>query len=307
MNQITDVTRQAIADETSIAKLWYHGKIDEPDFLARLFDLQHLPSRDPRYDNAYDDIHKHVVMNSDWGESWYLTDSRINLLFTKDEVYQKFLARTVHPSTRTNEEEIIMLIDIYNKYLSADGFKMIQTGDISGKPVYEVKPIAAGTGIAVANKQQIKKYLDTPYVNSKITIMHDAVDKDSELAIGTAKELLETTCKSILKQKGVAFDKDWSLPVLVKNTYKLFDFKPKNAESPEKAERAILTILSGMNNIIQGVAELRNSYGTGHGKDADFKGLEAKYAHLLVGVVSEFVILLLTTNGEHAELVESEF
>jgi hypothetical protein len=62
-----------------------------------------------------------------------------------------------------------------------------------------------------------------------------------------------------------------------------------------------------MNNIIQGVAELRNSYGTGHGKDADFKGLEAKYARLLVGVVSEFVILLLTTNGEHAELVESDF
>jgi hypothetical protein len=55
MNQITDVTRQAIADETSVARLWYPGKIEEPDFLTQLFDLQHLPSRDPRYYNVYDD------------------------------------------------------------------------------------------------------------------------------------------------------------------------------------------------------------------------------------------------------------
>jgi hypothetical protein len=52
------------------------------------------------------------------------------------------------------------------------------------------------------------------------------------------------------------------------------------------------------------VTELRNAYGTGHGKDADFKGLETKYAKLLVGVVSEIVIIFLATNGETAELVE---
>jgi hypothetical protein len=46
--------------------------------------------------------------------------------------------------------------------------------------------------------------------------MHDVIEKNSELAIGTAKELLETTCKSILKQKGLLFLMDWSLPILTK-------------------------------------------------------------------------------------------
>ena len=36
----------------------------------------------------------------------------------------------------------------------------------------------------------------------------------------------------------------------------------------------------------------------GMGKDADFKGLESKYAQLFVGVVSEIAIIYLATNGE---------
>jgi hypothetical protein len=304
MNKITDVTRQAMADEMSINKLWYHGRLEEPDFWARIFNLQNMPSRDSRYSNAYEDINKHMVMNTDWHENWYLNDPRFNLLFCDDDIYRKFLAQTIHPSVRTNENEIAGLIEIYDKHLAGDEFNVVRTGDISGKPIFEIQPIGAGAHLASTNKAHIKKYLNTKYVDAKIMTMHDALNKDSELAIGTAKELLETTCKSILKQKNVEIDKDWTLPVLVKNTYKLFDFKPKDADRPENAEKAILMILSGLNSIVQGIAELRNSYGTGHGKDADFKGLEAKYAKLLVGVVSELVIFLLATNGETAELVE---
>lgn len=309
MNKISDVTRQAIADEISMNKLWYHGRLDEPDFLSRLFNLQKMPSRDSRYDNAYDDIHKHMVMNTDWDEAWYMTDPRINMLFCDDDLYRKFLALTIHPRVRSNADEIAGLLEIYDKYLAPDGFKVVKIDELSGRPIFEIAPLGAGSINTSANKIHIKKYLNTAYIDAKISTMHDALNKDSELAIGTAKELLETTCKSILKQKGEEIDKDWTLPVLVKNTYKLFDFKPKDADEPEKAEKAILIILSGLNSIVQGIAELRNSFGTGHGKDANFKGLENKYAKLLVGVVSEVVIFLLATNGESAELIEgtSEF
>ncbi|WPU94814.1 abortive infection family protein [Mucilaginibacter sabulilitoris] len=306
MNTITDVSRQSIADETTIGRLWYHGRLTEPDFLARLFDLKKLPSRDSRYSDAYGDIYQHMVNNNDWPEDWYLGDPRINILHCDDELYGKFLALSLHPRTRSDEEEVRSLVRIYNKHLAADGFQVVQTGDISGKPVFEIRPLGAGSYIAVATKQNIKKYLNTEYVEGKINTMHDAVLKDTETAIGTAKELLETTCKSILKQKGIAIDKDWTLPQLLRTTTRTLDFKPKHAQDAQRAETAILTILSGINNIVQGVAELRNSYGTGHGKDADFKGLETKFAKLFVGVVSHLVILLLETNGEMAELVEPE-
>lgn len=67
-NRVTDITRRHISDEMTIGKLWYHGNQAEPDFLARIFDLKSLPSRDYRYTNAYDDIYQHMVNNNDWDE-----------------------------------------------------------------------------------------------------------------------------------------------------------------------------------------------------------------------------------------------
>lgn len=303
-NKITDVTRQHIADEMQLDKLWYHGNQSEPDFLARLFNLKALPSRDGRYSNAYDDIWQHMVNNNDWDVDWIYSDPRINLLHCDDDTYLKFLATTVHPRVRTNSDEVSKLTEIYNKHLDADGFEVAQTDEISGKPIYSGRQKAIGQAHLVAKKVEIKKYLNTAYVNGKINTMTDSIHKDTDLAIGTAKELLETTCKSILKQKGAGIDPNWTLPQLLKETTSTLDFTPKEADDPAKADKAIRQILGGIASIVHGVAELRNGYGTGHGKDADFKGLEIKYAKLFVGVVSEIAILYLATNGEAAELIE---
>lgn len=303
-NRITDVTRRQIADEMSLNKLWYHGNSTEPDFLARLFDLKSLPSKDHRYTNAYDDIYQHMVNNTDWDSDWLYNDPRINLSYCDDDTYLRFLALTLHPRVRTDTDEIHKLVEIYNKHLDNGGFEVIQTDEISGKPIFTGRQKVIGQAGLLAKKVEIKKYLNTEYINGKIDIMNDAIRKDTDLAIGTAKELLETTCKSILKQKVVAVDSNWTLPQLLKTTTNALDFTPKEAANPESAERSIKQILGGISSIVHGVSELRNSYGTGHGKDADFKALEAKYAKLLVGVVSEIVILYLSTNGETAELVE---
>ena len=303
-NRITFITRHYIADETLIANLWYHGNLQEPDFLIRLFDLKGLPSKDDdRFNNAYDDIYQHMVRNTEWDLNWIYTDPRINLLHCEDDIYLRFLAETLHPIVRS-QVEVSKLLAIYNKHLDADGFEIAQTDEMSGQPVFSGRQKVIGQAHLTEKKAEIKKYLNTAYVNGKITTMHDAITKDTDLAIGTAKELLETTCKSILKQKGVAIDSDWTLPQLLKTTTTNLDFTPKEAADPAKAEKAIRQILGGIASIVHGVAKLRNGYGTGQGKEADFKGLEIKYAKLLVGVVSEVVILYLATNGETAELIE---
>lgn len=284
----------------------YHGRSTEPDFLARLFNLKAIKSRDDRYSNAYDDIYQHMVNNNDWPEDWIYTDTRINLLYADDDLYLRFLAATMHPAIRNEQTETVeFLRDIYNKHLAVDGFEMVQTSEISGRPVFSGRARTIGGVGEAKRKVDIKRYLNTEYVASKINLMHDSIDKDTDLALGTAKELLETTCKSILRQKGVEINKDWTLPQLLKVTVESLDFKPKHTDDPAKAEKAIKQILGGVSSIIHGVTELRNSYGTGHGKEADFKGLEAKYAKLFVGVVSEVAVLFLATNGEAAELVET--
>jgi hypothetical protein len=304
-NRITIITRQYIADEMKIERLWYHGNLSEPEFLSRLFDLKKLPSRDYRFGNAYDDIYQHMVNNTDWDENWMYSDSRINLFYCDDELYLKFLSATVHPSIRNNSDEVFRLLDIYNKHLDADGFEIIQVSEISRKPIFGGHQKTVGQDQLIHKKVEIIKYLNTEYVNAKINLMNDAIIKDTDLAIGTAKELLETVCKSILKQKNIVVDPCWTLLQLIKTTTSNLDFTPKQASEPDKAEKAIKQILGGIMSIVHGMAELRNGYGTGHGKDSDFMGLEPKYAKLFVGVTSDIVILYLSTNGETAELVET--
>jgi hypothetical protein len=160
-NKITDVTRRHIADEMTIGKIWYHGNQSEPDFLARLFDLKSLPSRDYRYTNAYDDIYQHMVNNNDWEIDWIYSDPRINLLYCADETYLTFLSMTVHPRVRTNSDEVVRLIEIYNKHLFADGFEIAQTDEISGKPIFSGRQKAIGQAHLVAKKIEIKRYLNT--------------------------------------------------------------------------------------------------------------------------------------------------
>lgn len=303
-NKITNITRRNIADEINAAKISYNGRLNEPDFLNRLYDLKKLPSRDYRYNNAYEDIYKHMVINNDWEFDWVFSDTRFNLMHTEDDEYLKFIAEILHPAVRMDENEILKIQEIFNKNLESDGFEIIQTSEISGKPIFEGRQKIIGKSNLIMKKTEIKKYLNTEYVNNKINLMNEAITRDTDLAIGTAKDLIETACKSILKKHGKNFLSDWNLGKLLKETSDILDFKPKKASNPEKADGSIRQILKGITTMINGVSELRNAYGTGHGKEADFQMLETKYAKLIVGAVSEIVIFYLVTDGENTEIIE---
>ena len=59
---------------------------------------------------------------------------------------------------------------------------------------------------------------DPTYIAQQITRMEAAVLNDPALAIGTAKELVETCCKTILKERGISHGANADVPELVKLT-----------------------------------------------------------------------------------------
>lgn len=306
MNKITDITRRKIADEMALSYLYYHGNLNEPEFLGRIFELKKLPSRDHRFNDAYGDIFQHTVNNNDWDEDWIYSDSRINLSFCDDITYLKFLCQTIHPRIRTDKEEVDALLKIFNKHLVNDNFELFETEKISGSPLFDGREITNSTNNFQNQKSVIKEYFDSNYVNKKLEHVSKAIeDKDSELVIGSAKELLETTCKSILTNKNQSIDKNWTLAQLIKETNKCLDFDTSNSSNPQKAKSSLLQILKGISTIVHGTAELRNSYGSGHGKAHDFKPLEMLYAEFLAGIVSQLVILYLKVNEEPTEIVKT--
>ncbi|RZK29380.1 MAG: hypothetical protein EOO61_20730, partial [Hymenobacter sp.] len=261
MNQISQNSRNQIADELGLMSSSYSGKLDEPNFLSRLFDLHQMPSRDPRYNNAYDEIYKHMVMNRDWNGNWVFTDTRFNLMHCDDTTYLNFLTETLHPVVVTDDKARNELLELYNRVLGLDGYELLPTREIQGQPIYTGVEKVLGNSHLTNTKQEVKKLLSSAYIDQKITVMNDAVETNPPLAIGTAKELVETVCKSILKQKGVTVDKDWEVAKLLKETTNSLDFKPKDAHEPDKAEKSVKQILGGISSAIQGVTELRNAYG----------------------------------------------
>ena len=56
---ITVVTRREIFDRLRQPGFSWQGRLDEPTFLGRLYDLTRIPSDDPRFANALDDIVQH--------------------------------------------------------------------------------------------------------------------------------------------------------------------------------------------------------------------------------------------------------
>lgn len=67
-NAITQLTRRNIFDYVSMEKIAWAGRLDETDFLGRIWDLSDMPSNDRRYANASGDIHQHRINNLDWDE-----------------------------------------------------------------------------------------------------------------------------------------------------------------------------------------------------------------------------------------------
>ena len=70
---------------------------------------------------------------------------------------------------------------------------------------------------------------------------------------------------------------------LVDETFKLFGIMPKQISDDVKGAKSIKQVLGNLKAIAQGISELRNLYGNGHGKSSSFTGLEPRHASLAVG------------------------
>ena len=291
-NQITEVTRRAIFDFLTIGGHNYAGRLEEQEFLARLFDLKKMPSTDRRFENAAGDIWKHRVMNRDWPDDWVFYDGRFDLLHGPDETFLRFLCETVHPVVQPDPDVAVEMAKAYNEHLTKDGWEVVEKMRISDKPVYAARPAIAGAGVSVKAAKEVAFTLDVDYVSQQITRMESAINDDPELAIGTAKEFLETVCKTVLSECDVKYDKNEDLPKLVKRAVEKLKLVPEGLTNTAKAADHIGLLLKNLAAIGHHLAEIRNPFGTGHGKEATHKGLEPRHARPVVGAASTLGVFL---------------
>lgn len=130
---------------------------------------------------------------------------------------------------------------------------------------------------------QVQPEFNSDYINSQIELMLKTQAENPTEAIGKAKEFIESCCKTILEKVDIELNPKWDVMNLVDEVFKHFDIMPRNINDDVKGATSIKQVLGSLKAIAQGIAELRNLYGSGHGKPDSYRGLEPRHAQLAVG------------------------
>ncbi len=137
--------------------------------------------------------------------------------------------------------------------------------------------------------------LTADQLHTQIERIHASIESDPALAIGTAKELVETTCKTILVDLGED-QATLDLGDLVKAATKALKLLPDGVHNEAKGADAIKKTLRSLGATVAGLGEMRNFYGSGHGQDGRARGLTPRHARLAVGAASTLAMFLFETH-----------
>ena len=292
---VSEITRRNILDYLRAHKIDWAGRLSESGFLSRLYKLNELPSTDSRCENAGGDIGLHREHFIDWSDDWVYDDYRFDLMNCPDEEFLRFICEMIHPVVRSEKDEAEFLLEMFNANLVGDDWEIVATTFISKKPVYSARRRLTDIDHSISHVKEIAKGLNANYITQQITRMQTSINTDPELALGTAKELVETCCKTILTESGITYGKSVDLPKLMKLTLKELSLLPDNISEKTKGVDAIKRVLQSFSNVTQGLAELRSLYGTGHGKHGKSQAIEPRHAKLAVGAASTLAVFLFET------------
>ncbi len=148
---------------------------------------------------------------------------------------------------------------------------------------------------------EISRGEEAAFLEFQVERLQAAVGEQPDLAIGTAKELIETCCYTILARLGEPRLDKPDLTKLVTSTMEVLDLLPKGIPDDKKGSQAVKKTLGSAAAIVQGIAELRNLYGSGHGKDGKWRGLGPRHARLAANAAITVATFLLDTASERAD------
>ncbi len=309
MNKLSETSRRDIQDlfncgitlpNGNTERISWSGSYDDADFLVRLYDLSSMPSYDHRYHNADRDIRQHIAWR-DWPSDWVFTDGRFDLLHSDDESFLKFLCEIFHPAVTINpiadaDSPEKYYFEEIQKIIRRDGYELYELKRIGNGPVFDWRLIGSAS-IIQKQTDDLKNAFTSDYIRVQIDQMQKSVDINPADAIGKAKELVESCCKTILEENSIIVDDGWEIPKLIKETTAVLELLPKNVDN-QAVEDAIKKLVGNLSQMTYQLATIRNKMGTGHGKSNSFTGLDSKHAKLAVGSASTLCWFLWETHEE---------
>ena len=211
----------------------------------------------------------------------------------------------VHPVVRPDRDEAIKLVAHFNNLLRQAGWEIYEEEKIAGHPRFSYRQLSSNASRAVSRAKTVADALNAGWMAKEIERLENAIDRDPALAIGTAKELIETCCKTILTKRNVEFTKSEDLGDLTKKVAKELQLVPEGITDETKGADNIRLILRNLTQLTNNLAQLRGLYGTGHGRNGQHRGLQPRHARLAVASAVAFIDFIAETY-RHRESVRSD-
>lgn len=264
---ITAVTRRDITDYLSAEQVAWWGRLDEVDFLSRVWPLEQMQSTDSRYKDAAGDIIQHRVRNYDWEDDWIFGDPRFQLRGGPDDLFVKFLSEMLHPVVRSDTDEVEALGAFFNECLARDGWELVEVSQLSGKPVFAGRPQTGLKSPASALELDDHDRLDDPAtIRDHLSRIERGLRRDPAEAIASSKEMVETVCKLILDDYEITYAPRAEVLDLYKLVAGALHLNAESVPDSVKGSQAAQKTLRTLVTTIQSLAELRNELGLGHGR-----------------------------------------
>lgn len=163
-------------------------------------------------------------------------------------------------------------------------------------PIHDrLDALAAGGSGPKVTEAALSTLDDPGAIRDHLDRIARSLDDDPRLAVGSAKELVESTAKLVLKRSGVEFGKSDDLPSLVAKAHTALGINAKQVEDSAENAVGIRTLLGAVSRIGVGMAELRNQVGTGHGQAEVPTWVTPRHARLAVGSAQVWCQFVLET------------
>lgn len=141
---------------------------------------------------------------------------------------------------------------------------------------------------------------DAVYFEQQVIAIEKAVGENPGLSFDLAKTLIESACKTILKDRGHECDNAWDLPRLLKETTGKLQVVPEGLDGAADVAASLKKTIGGLQTAIQGICELRNTQGfASHGKDAYTEQLDVVQAQLAARAADAIVNFLFRAHRHY--------
>ena len=147
-------------------------------------------------------------------------------------------------------------------------------------------------------RELFEKFPSSTSLQYAVEVIERTVYTQPGIAFTHCRGLLETVCTTILTDRGIDVPDNPDAKWLMSQALQTLELTTLDEED-KQAEHGARDLLKGLNLLVSGVADLRNSQGVGpHGRDALTRVLSSEYAVLTAMAVDAAVGLMFRLHQE---------